>query len=96
MIVSWLPSNALSDDDEPDLQQIFVEEACQHRSNQKKLLKLNEAKLKYTPKFRKILVSGLLKEFNQWHIDNQRNIDSSGHPNSAMLLDINEICGMYL
>ena len=79
----------LSDDDEPDLQQIFVEEACQRWLNQKRFLKLKQAKLKYKPKFRKISVSGLLKEFNQQHTD------SVGHPNSASLLDINEIYGMY-
>ena len=54
------PSNALSDDDEPDLQQILIEEAGQHQLNQKELLKL-----KYIPKFGKISVSDLLKEFNQ-------------------------------
>ena len=49
------PSNVLSDDDEPDLQQILVEEACQCWSNQKWLLKLKQTKLKYKPKFRKNL-----------------------------------------
>ena len=58
------PSNALSDDDEPDLQQILVEEACQRRLNQKRLLKLKQTKLKYNPKFREISVSSLLKEFD--------------------------------
>ena len=84
------PSNALSDDDEPDLQQILIEEAYQRRLNRKRLLKLKQTKLKYKPKFRKISVSGLLKEFNQRHTD------SAGHPNSATLLDINEIYGMYI
>ena len=32
------PSNELSNDDEPDLQQILVEEAHQYRLNQKRLL----------------------------------------------------------
>ena len=59
------PSNELSDDYEPDLQQILVEEACKHWLNQKRLLKLKQTKLKYKPKFRKISISGLLKEFNQ-------------------------------
>ena len=84
------PSKALSDDDEPDLQQILVEEAYQHQLNQKRLLKLKQAKLKYKPKFRKFSVSGLLKEFNQRHTD------CAGHPNSATLLDINKIYGMCL
>ena len=82
-------SNELSDDDEPDLQQVLIEEACQRRLNQKSLLKMKQAKLKYKPKFRKISVSGLLKEFNQRHTD------SAGHPNSVTLLDINQIYGMY-
>ena len=84
------PSNALSECDELDLQQMLVEEARQRRLNQKRLLKLKEAKLKYKHKFRKISVSGLLKEFNQLHTD------SAAHPNSATLLDINEIYGMYI
>ena len=46
-------SNELSNNDEPDLQQILIEEACQHWLNQKRLLKLKQAKLKYTPKFGK-------------------------------------------
>ena len=58
-------SNELSDDDEPDLQQILIEEARQRQLNQKRLLKLKQTKLKNKPKFRKILVSRLLKEFNQ-------------------------------
>ena len=58
------PSFVLSDDDEPDLQQILVEEARQRRLNRRRLLKLKQTKLKYKPKFRKISVSGLLKEFN--------------------------------
>ena len=66
------------------------EEACQRRLNRKRLIKLKQTKLKYEPKFRKISVSGLLKEFNQRHTH------SAGHPNSATLLDINEICGMYI
>ena len=37
-----------------------------------------------------ISVSGLVKEFNQQHTDN------AGYPNSATLLDINEIHGMYI
>ena len=77
-------------DDEPDLQLILVEESCQHWLNRKRLLKLKEAKLKYKQKSRKVSVSGLLKKFNQQHID------SSGHPNSVILLDVNEIYGMYL
>ena len=84
------PRNVLSDDDEPDLQQILVEEACQRWLNQKRLLKLKQVKLKYKPKIRNISVSGLLKEFNQRHTD------SAGHPNSATLSDINEIYGMYI
>ena len=52
------PSNELSDDDELDLQQILVEEACQRRLNRKRLLKLKQTKLKYKAKFRKISVSG--------------------------------------
>ena len=39
------PSNELSDDDEPDLQQILIEEARQRWLNQKSLLKLKQAKL---------------------------------------------------
>ena len=81
-------SNELSDDDEPDLQQVLIEEACQRRLNQKSLLKMKQAKLKYKPKFRKISVSGLLKEFNQRHSD------SAGNPNSATLLDLNKIYGI--
>ena len=84
-----MPRNELSDDDEPDLQQDLIEEAHQRRLNQKSLLKLKQAKLKNKPKFRKISVSGLLKEFHQRHIH------SAGHPNSVTLLDINEIYGMY-
>ena len=84
------PSNELSEDYEPDLQQVLIEEARQHWVNQKSLLKLKQAKLKYKPKFMKISVSSLLKEFNQRHTD------SAGHPNSATLLDINEIYGMYI
>ena len=53
------------------------------------LLKSKQAKLKYKPKFRKISVSTLLKEFNQRHIE------SAGLPYSASLLDINEIYGMF-
>ena len=53
------PSNALSDDDEPDLQQVLIEEACQRRLNQKRILKMKQAKLIYKPEFRKISVSGL-------------------------------------
>ena len=83
-------SNELSDDDEPYLQQIFIEEACQHLLNKKMLLKLKQAKLKYKPEFRTKLVSALLKEFNKCHTD------SAGHPNSAILLDINEIYGTYI
>ena len=83
-------SNELSDEDEPDLQQVLIEEARQRRLNRKSLLKLKQAKLKNKPKFRKISVSGLLKEFNQQHTD------SAGHPNSVTLLDINEIYGMYI
>ena len=84
------PSNALSDDDEPDLHQVLIEEAHQHWLNCKSLLKLKQAKLKYKPNFRKIIVSGLLKGFNQQYTD------CAGHPNSATLLDINEINGMYI
>ena len=84
------PRNKLSDDDEPDLRQVLIEEALQRWLNRKSLLKLKQAKLKYIPKFRKISVSGVLKEFNQHHTD------SVGHPNSATLLDINEIYGMYI
>ena len=84
------PSNESSDDDEPDLQKVFIEEACQHLLNQKSLLKMKQAKLKYKAKFSKISVSGLLKEFNQQHTD------SVGHPNSATLLDINDIYGTYI
>ena len=84
------PNNVASDDDEPDLQQILVEEASQRHLNRKRLLKLKQTKLKYKPKFRKISSSGLLKEFNQRHTD------SAGHPNSATLLDINEIFGMNI
>ena len=84
------PSNELSDDDEPDLQQVLIEKACQHRLNKKKRLKLKQAKLKCKPKFRKISVSSLLKEFNQQHTD------STGHPNAVTLLDIIEIYGMYI
>ena len=58
-------SNELSDDDEPDLQQVHIEEARQSQLNRKSLLKLKQAKLKNKPEFRKISVSGLLKEFNQ-------------------------------
>ena len=82
-------SNGLSDDDEPDLQQVLIEDARQRRVKQKSLLKLKQTKLKNKPKFRKISVSGLLKEFHQRHIH------SAGHPNSVTLLDINEIYGMY-
>ena len=53
------PSNALSYDDEPDLQQILVEEACQCWLNQKRLLKLKQPKLKYKPKFTRISVADL-------------------------------------
>ena len=35
-----MPSNALSDDDEPDLQQVLIEEAHQRRLNRKSLLNL--------------------------------------------------------
>ena len=52
-------SNELSNNDEPDLQRILIEEACQHWLNQKRLLKLKQAKLKYKPKFREISVYGL-------------------------------------
>ena len=82
-----MPSNALSDDDEPDLQKVLIEEARQRQLNQKSLIKLKQTKLKYKPKFRKISVSHLLKEFNQQHTD------SVGHPNPATLLDIS---GMYI
>ena len=84
------PSNELSDDDEPDLLQIFIEEAHQRWLNRKRLLKLKQAKLKNKPKLRKISVSGFLKKFNQPHID------SAGHLNLATLLDINEIYGIYI
>ena len=80
----------MSGDDEPDLQQILIEEACQRWLKQKRLLKLKQAKLKYKLKFRKISVPALFKEFNQQHTD------SACHPYSAALLDINEICGMYI
>ena len=82
--------NELSDDDEPDLQQILIEEARQRRLNRKSILKMKQAKLKNKRKFRKISVSGLLKEFNQ------QDTDSAGHPNSVTLLDINESCGKYI
>ena len=82
-------SNELSDGDEPDLQQILIEETRQRRLNRKRLLKLKQAKLRYKPKFRKISVSGLLKEFNQ------RDTDCAGHPDSVNLLDIDEINGIY-
>ena len=85
-----MPSNALSDDDEPDLQQVLIEKARQRRFTRKSLLKLKQTKLKYKPKFRKILVAGLLKEFSQQHTD------CAGHPNSVTLLDINEIYGTYI
>ena len=65
---SW-QSNELSDDDEPDLQQILIEEARQRWSKQKRLLKLKQAKLNYKPKFWKISVSGLFKEFYEHHTD---------------------------
>ena len=81
--------NELSDNDEPDLQQLLIEEACQRLLNQKRLLNVKQAKLKYKSKLRKIAVSGLLKEFYQRHTDSAR------HPNSAILLDINEIYNMY-
>ena len=81
-------SNELSDNDEPDLQQILIEEARQRRLNRMRLLRLKQAKLRYKPKFRKISVSGLLKEFNQ------RNTDCAEHPNVVNLLDIDEINGM--
>ena len=68
-------SNALSDDDEPDLQQTLIEEAHQRWLNQKRLLKLKQAKLRYKPKLRKISVSGSLKEFNDCHKE------CAGHPN---------------
>ena len=63
------PSNELSDDDEPHLQQVLVDEARQRQLNQKRLLQLKQTRLIYKPKFRKISVSGLLKEFNQRHTD---------------------------
>ena len=83
-------SNELSDDDEPDLQQILIEEGYQCQLNQKRLLKLKQTKLNYNPKLRKVSVSDLLKEFNQCHTD------SAGHPYSATVLVINEIYGMYI
>ena len=46
--------------------------------------------MRYKPKFRKISNSDLLKEFNEHHTD------CAGHPNSANLLDINEINDMYI
>ena len=79
-------SNKLSDDDEPDLQQILIEEARQRRLNKKRLLKLKQAKLRYKQKLR------LLKEFKKSHTD------FAGHPNSAILLDINKkyvVCPYY-
>ena len=84
------PSNEISDDDEPNLQKVLIEEAHQRQLNRKSILKLKQAKLKNKRKFRKISVSGLLKEFNQRHTD------SAVHPNSVTLLDINEICGKYI
>ena len=39
----------VSDVDNPDLQQVFIEEAHQCRLNQKRLLKLKQANLKYKP-----------------------------------------------
>ena len=51
------PSNALNDNDEPGLQQVLVEQAHQYWLNQKRLLKLKQAKLKYKSKFRRISVS---------------------------------------
>ena len=44
-----------------------MEEAHLRRLNQKRFLNLKQAKLEYKPKFRKISVSDLLKEFNQRH-----------------------------
>ena len=37
------PSNKFSDDDASDLQKDPIKEACQHRLNQKSLLKLKQA-----------------------------------------------------
>ena len=51
--------NELSDDDEPDLQQILIEEARQCRLNLMRVIKLKQAKLKYKPKFWKISVFDL-------------------------------------
>ena len=85
-----MQSNELSDDGEPDSQQILIEEACQRWLNQKRLHKLKQAKLRCKPKFGKIAVSGLLKEFNKRHSN------CPGHPNSVDLLDINEIKGTYI
>ena len=84
------PSNELSDNDEPDLRLILIEEAHQRQLNQKRLLKLKQAKLKYKPKFSKISISGLLKESNQQHTE------CAGHPHSVTLFNINEIYGMYI
>ena len=69
------PSNEISDDDEPGLQQVLIEKAHQRWLNQKRLLKLKQAKLRYKPKLRKISVSGSLKEFNDCHKE------CAGHPN---------------
>ena len=47
------PNNELSDDNEPNLQQILFEEARQRQLNRKMLLKLKKDILKYKSKFRK-------------------------------------------
>ena len=83
-------SNELSDGDEPDLQQILIEEARQRRLNRKRLLKLKQAKSRRKPKFRKISVSHLLKEFNQ------QDTDYVVHSNTVNLLDIDKINGMFI
>ena len=83
-------SNQLSDCDEPDLQQILIEEARLRRLNRKRLLKLKQAKSRDKPKFRKISVSRLLKEFNQ------QDTDCVVHSNSVNLLDVDKINGMFI
>ena len=82
--------NELSDDDEPDLQQILIEEARQRRLNRKRLLKLKQAKSRRKPKFRKTSVSCLLKEFNQ------QDTDCVVHSNTVNLLEIDKINGMFI
>ena len=83
------PSNAFSDDDEPDLQQILVEEAFQCWSNPKKASKIEGSQIEKQTQ--------IYENFSLWFIKGiQSRAQRQYWVSQFSQLDINEMFGMYI